>query len=193
MPRRALVVVVVLALLVVLIGGSVASTYNALIGLDQDVQGQWAQVETAYQRRADLIPNLVETVKAAAAHERDTLVTVTEARARVGGLPSGAGLAEFQAAQDQLSSALGRLLAVAEAYPQLRANENFLALQSQLEGTENRIAVERRRYNDAARAFNTRRDSFPTVVIAGAFGERFAEKPYFAAQAGAAEAPKVKF
>ncbi len=102
-------------------------------------------------------------------------------------------VAEFQAAQDQLSSALGRLLAVAEAYPQLRANENFLALQSQLEGTENRIAVERRRYNDAARAFNTRRDSFPTVVIAGAFGERFAEKPYFAAQAGAAEAPKVKF
>ena len=175
-------------------------TYNELVALDQQVDGQWAQVQSAYQRRADLIPNLVETVKAAAAHERETLTAVTEARARVGQMTVSSdmlddpdALARFEAAQGQLSSALSRLMAVSERYPELRANENFLALQSQLEGTENRIAVERMRFNDAARDFNTRRQSFPTVFIANMFGDQFDKKAYFQAAAGAEQAPEVKF
>lgn len=198
MQRRGLIIGAVVVL-VLLIGGGTISTYNTLVTLDQEVDSQWAQVENAYQRRADLVPNLVQTVKGAAAHERETLEAVTEARARVGSV-TGVGAAadpqvlqRYQAAQDQLSSALTRLVAVSEAYPQLRANENFLALQSQLEGTENRISVERRRFNEAARDFNTRRESFPTVVFAGVLGDRFKAKAYFTAAAGAAEAPKVEF
>jgi LemA protein len=142
---------------------------------------------------------LVATVKGAAAHERETLEAVTEARAQVGRIDVGdafenpEALARYQAAQEQLSGALTRLLAVAEAYPQLRANENFLALQSQLEGTENRISVERMRFNEAARAFNSKRQSFPTNMFAGMFGERFETKAYFEATAGAAQAPEVEF
>lgn len=201
MQRRGLIIgaVVVIVLLMLLIGGGTISTYNTLVSLDQEVESQWAQVENAYQRRADLVPNLVQTVKGAAAHERETLEAVTAARARVGSV-TGVGAAadpqvlqRYQAAQDQLSSALTRLVAVSEAYPQLRANDNFLALQSQLEGTENRISVERRRFNEAARDFNTRRESFPTVVFAGVLGDRFKPKAYFTAAAGAAEAPKVEF
>jgi len=169
------------------------------VTLDQAVEGQWAQVENAYQRRADLVPNLVQVVKGAAAHERETLEAVTNARAQVGSIKLGdvardpEALKRFQAAQDQLSSALSRLIAVSEAYPQLRANENFLSLQSQLEGSENRISVERQRFNEAAREFNVRRDTFPTVLFAGVFGDRFKTKAFFSATAGAEQAPKVEF
>jgi LemA protein len=198
MKRNSLILLIVGAVIVMVIAG-IVSTYNRLIKLDQDVEGQWAQVENAYQRRADLVPNLVSTVKGAASHERETFEAVTEARAQVGRMDVGdafedpEALARFEAAQQQLSSSLSRLLAVAEAYPQLRANENFLALQSQLEGTENRIAVERMRFNEAAREFNTKRDSFPTVAFANLFGERFETKAYFEAQVGAAQAPTVEF
>jgi LemA protein len=189
----------VLILAVVIIVLSVAGTYNSLVRLDQGVQSQWAQVENQYQRRADLVPNLVETVKGAADFEKSTFTAVTEARAKVGQVQVSAdkltpeAFAKFQAAQDGLSSALSRLLVVMEKYPDLKATENFKELQAQLEGTENRIAVERMRFNEAAQAFNTKRMSFPTVLVAGFFGSRFAEKPYFKSQAGAETAPKVKF
>jgi LemA protein len=190
----------VVIVLIVLVGAvAVISTYNSLVSLDQKVQAQWGQVENVYQRRADLVPNLVETVKGAAAFEKDTFTAVTEARAKVGQI-NAAGIAndpqafaKFQQAQDSLSSALSRLMVVVERYPDLKATQNFRDLQAQLEGTENRIAVERMRYNEAAQAFNTARMSFPTVLIAGFFGSRFNEKPYFKAQAGAETAPKVKF
>lgn len=189
--------IVLLGVLVVAL--YVTGVYNSLVGLDQKVQAQWGQVENVYQRRADLIPNLVETVKGAAAFEKDTFTAVTEARAKVGQVQVNAGelspdaFAKFQEAQDGLSSALSRLLVVIEKYPELKATENFKELQAQLEGTENRIAVERMRFNEAAQAFNTRRTRFPAVLIAGFFGDRFKEKPYFKAQAGAETAPKVKF
>jgi LemA protein len=190
-------VVVLVVVLIAAVG--VTGVYNSLVGLDQKVQSQWGQVESAYQRRADLIPNLVETVKGAAAFEKDTYTAVTEARAKVGQVQVNAGdlssdaLAKFQAAQDGLSSALSRLLVVVEKYPELKATENFKELQAQLEGTENRINVERMRFNEAAQTFNTKRNRFPAVLIAGFFGGKFAEKPYFKAQAGAETAPKVKF
>jgi LemA protein len=190
----------VVVLVVVLIAAVyVTGVYNALIGLDQKVQAQWGQVENTYQRRADLIPNLVETVKGAAAFEQDTFTAVTEARAKVGqvqiapGQLSEANLAQFQQAQEGLSSALSRLLVVVEKYPELKATENFKELQAQLESTENRITVERMRFNEAAQAFNTRRNRFPAVLIAGFFGEKFKDKAFFRAQAGAETAPKVKF
>jgi LemA protein len=187
-------------LAVLLIGAVyVTGVYNSLVGLDQKTQSQWAQVENAYQRRADLIPNLVETVKGAAAFEKDTFTAVTEARAKVGQVQVNAGslnadaLGKFQAAQDGLSSALSRLLVVVEKYPELKATENFKELQAQLESTENRITVERMRFNEAAQAFNTRRNRFPAVFIAGFFGSKFADKAYFKAQPGSETAPKVKF
>lgn len=176
--------------------------YNGLVSGDQAVQASWAQVQNAYQRRADLVPNLVETVKGAAAFEKDTFTAVTEARSKVGQI-SGEALGnvvndpaafeKFQQAQSGLSSALSRLMVVMEKYPDLKATQNFRDLQAQLEGTENRITVERMRFNEAAQAFNTKRMSFPTVLIAGFFGSRFAEKAYFKAQEGAETAPKVKF
>src|SRR5688572_16157673 len=177
-----------IVLLVVIFGFSIVGTYNSLVSLDQGVQAQWAQVQNVYQRRADLIPNLVNTVKGAANFERETLTAVTEARARVGQVTSGAieniardpaAFARFQQAQDGLSSALSRLMVVAERYPELKATQNFRDLQAQLEGTENRVTVERMRFNEAAQRFNTRRETFPTVLIAGLFGERFRTKPYF--------------
>ncbi|MBN2265549.1 MAG: LemA family protein [Candidatus Aminicenantes bacterium] len=189
-------VVVLVAVLIAAV--YVTGVYNSLVGLDQKVQSQWGQVENTYQRRADLIPNLVETVKGAAAFEQDTFTAVTEARAKVGQVQINPGeltpetLSQFQAAQEGLSSALSRLLVVVEKYPELKATENFKELQAQLEGTENRITVERMRFNEAAQAFNTRRNRFPAVLIAGFFG-KFAEKPYFKAQEGAATAPKVQF
>jgi LemA protein len=176
----------------------VTGVYNGLVGLDQKVQAQWGQVENVYQRRADLIPNLVETVKGAAAFETNTFTAVTEARAKVGQVQINPGqlnaqaFQQFQSAQDGLTSALSRLLVVVEKYPELKATENFKELQAQLEGTENRIAVERMRFNEAAQAFNTRRNRFPAVIVAGFFS-KFAEKPYFKAQPGAETAPKVKF
>ena len=192
----------VLVLLALIVGVWVVGSYNSLVSLDQKVQSQWAQVENVYQRRADLVPNLVETVKGAAAFEKDTFTAVTEARARVGQVNLGGAqgpannpeaFSKFQQAQDGLSSALSRLLVVVEKYPDLKATQNFRDLQSQLEGTENRITVERMRFNEAAQAFNTRRLRFPTVLIAGFFGDRFREKAYFKAQSGAETAPKVKF
>jgi len=189
----------VVVLAVIILGLSVSGIYNQLVRLDQKVQSQWAQVENVYQRRADLIPNLVETVKGAADFEKSTFTAVTEARAKVGQVQVSADkinpetFAKFQQAQDGLSSALSRLLVVMEKYPDLKATENFKTLQAQLEGTENRIATERMRFNETAQAFNTKRMSFPTVLIAGFFGSRFAEKPYFKAQPGAETAPKVKF
>jgi LemA protein len=190
--------------LVVVVGASIAGGYNRLVRLDQAVQAQWGQVENTYQRRADLVPNLVATVKAAAKFEQDTLTAVTEARARVGQVaqaPSAAGagpqndpaaMHKYQQAQDQLGTALSRLLVVVERYPELKATAGFRDLQAQLEGTENRITVERMRFNEAARAFNTTRSSFPTVLVAGFFGPKFAPKAYFQAQPGAASAPRVQ-
>ncbi len=192
------VIVLVIIIAVVTFSG----TYNTLVVLDQTTQAQWAQVENVYQRRADLVPNLVATVKGAADFEKSTLMAVTEARAKVGQVTQGAlqnatndpaAMARFQQAQDGLSSALSRLMVVVEKYPDLKATQNFRDLQAQLEGTENRISVERMRFNDAARAFNTKRDSFPTVMIAGFFGAKFNSKTYFKALAGAEKAPEVKF
>jgi len=191
-----LVVLILLAGIVVLAG---VGTYNSLVSLDQKVLAQWGQVENQYQRRADLVPNLVETVKGAADFERETFTAVAEARAKVGQVQVPAGqlttqtFSQFQQAQDGLSSALSRLLVVIEKYPELKATQGFRDLQAQLEGTENRISVERMRFNEAAQAFNTKRMKFPTVLIAGLFGERFKEKPFFQAQAGADKAPQVKF
>lgn len=180
----------------------IVSAYNGLVAADQAVQAQWGQVQNVYQRRADLVPNLVATVKGAANFEKSTYIAVTQARASVGQLSPDvlknatndqAALNQFARAQDNLGSALSRLLVVVENYPQLKANENFLTLQSQLEGTENRIAVERRRYNELAQAFNTRRNTFPTVMAAGMFGDRFKNKAYFQAAPGAQNAPQVNF
>jgi LemA protein len=172
--------------------------YNRLVGLDEGVSSQWAQVESQYQRRADLIPNLVETVKGYATQEREVFINVAEARARVGQitvtkevLEDPEAFAKFQNAQDSFSSAISRLLAVAENYPQLKSNENFLALQNQLEGTENRIAVERGRFNGVVQGFNTQIRTFPASTIAGMFG--FKQKAYFKSAEGAEVAPKVQF
>jgi LemA protein len=194
------IVTITIAAVALLLGGTCVTTYNKLVRLDQAATAQWAQVENAYQRRADLVPNLVETVKGAAAFERDTLTGVTNARARVGQIAvpkdvtaNAEQFKQYQQAQDQLGGALSRLLVVSEAYPTLTATQNFRDLQAQLEGTENRISVERMRYNEASRDFNTARASFPTSVVAGIFGGRFTEKQYFAAKAGSAEPPKVKF
>jgi LemA protein len=181
---------------------AVAGTYNSLVTLDQATQSAWAQVENAYQRRLDLIPNLVATVKGAAKFEQETLTAVTEARSRVGQItPQGlqnitndpAALRRFQEAQDSLGSALSRLMVVVEKYPELKATQGFRDLQVSLDQTENRIGVERRRFNEAAQAFNTKRESFPTVIIAGFFGSKFQPKAYFAAETGAEKAPEVKF
>jgi LemA protein len=200
--KIALVVLAVVVLFVLVLGGTVAGTYNSLVQLDQAVQSQGAQVQNVYQRRADLVPNLVATVKGAANFEQQTLTAVTEARAKVGQVTSGSleniardpqAFQRFEQAQAGLSSALSRLMVVAEKYPELKATQNFRDLQAQLEGTENRISVERMRFNEAAQAFNTKRNRFPTVIIANFFGDRFQTKPYFQAQAGAEKAPEVKF
>jgi len=173
--------------------------YNTFVTLEENVNQAWAQVENVYQRRADLIPNLVEVVKGYAGHERETLQAVIEARSKVGGqinvgpevLNNPQAFARFQQAQDALSSALQRLMVVVERYPELKADQRFADLQAQLEGTENRIAVERRRFNQAVQAYNTAIRKFPANIIAGMFG--FQQKAYFKAQAGAENVPKVKF
>ena len=200
--KIALVVVGAIVLVVLIFGGAIASTYNSLVQLDQATQSQWAQVENVYQRRTDLIPNLVNTVKGAANFEQSTLTAVVEARSKVGQVTQGAveniardpqAFARFQQAQDGLSSALSRMMVVMERYPELKATKGFQDLQSQLEGTENRITVERMRFNETAQAFNTKRNTFPTVLIAGFFGSKFQEKPYFKAVTGAEKPPEVKF
>jgi LemA protein len=198
--NRGLIAVGGLVVILLIVVMAIAGTYNRLVTLDQAVQSQWAQVESVYQRRADLIPNLVATVKGAANFEKSTYVAVAEARSKVGqlnlasGVPNDpAAFAKFTGAQDALSSALSHLLAVVENYPDLKASQNFADLQAQLEGTENRIAVERMRFNNAAQVFNTARDSFPTNLVAGFFGTRFNEKTYFKSQPGSEAAPPVKF
>lgn len=173
------------------------SKYNGLVDLDQNVKSQWSQVENQYQRRSDLIPNLVNVVKGYATHERETLEGVITARSKATSTTINASdmdeatLKRFQQSQDALSSALSRLLVVAEKYPDLKANEQFLDLSKQLEGTENRIATARRDFNNAAQEYNTKRNKFPTVIIAGITG--FRERPYFTAQAGSEVAPTVDF
>jgi LemA protein len=202
MPKKTLLIgcLGILILAAILIFSMGTGTYNSLVKLDQAVRSQWAQVENVYQRRADLVPNLVETVKGAADFEKSTYTAVTEARAKVGQMTidesvvnNPESLAKFQQAQDELGSAIARLLVAVENYPDLKATQNFRDLQVQLEGTENRITVERQRFNETSQAFNTKRNSFPTVIIAGFFGSKFAEKAYFKAQAGAETAPKVQF
>lgn len=200
--RKALVVLAAVAAIVLisalLVGSWIIKVRNEFVAAEEQVNQSWAQVQNVYQRRYDLVPNLVETVRAYAAHERETLQSIAEARARAGQVQLSSDVLEdpekfrqFQRAQAELGGALSRLLAVAENYPQLKANENFLQLQSQLEGTENRIAVERRRFNEAAQAYNTRLRSFPASIVAELFG--FKPRPYFEAQEEAQAAPRVKF
>ena len=171
--------------------------YNALVEQEENVDKAWAEVDNQYQRRMDLIPNLVATVQGYVKHEEATLTSVVEARSKASSITLNANelsdeaLANFQAAQDELSRGLGRLMAVAESYPDLKANENFMALQDQIEGTENRIAVARRNFKEAAQEYNANIRKFPTVIYAGWFG--FEKKPYFKAQAGAETAPRVQF
>ena len=171
--------------------------YNNMVTKSEAVTTQWAQVENVYQRRADLIPNLVNTVKGYAEHEKSTLTEVIEARAKATSTTVDAGnltpaaIQSFQQAQGGLSQALGKLMVVVERYPDLKANQNFLELQAQLEGTENRIAVERKRFNEVARDYNTYIKLFPKNLLAGMFG--FEPKPYFKAVAGAEKAPEVNF
>ncbi len=177
--------------------GMTSCNYNSLVEKQQSVDQSWAEVENQYQRRSDLIPNLVNTVKGYATHEEATLTKVTEARAKATSItidPANLNeetLAKYQEAQGELSSALKSLLAVTEAYPDLKANENFMNLQAQLEGTENRVAVARKRYTEAVMDYNTSIKKFPTVIYAGWFG--FDAKPQFKAEAGAERAPEVKF
>jgi LemA protein len=191
--------VVILVFIIIVIGLALMGSYNRLVTLDQNVDKKWGDVQTVYQRRADLIPNLVNTVQGAANFEKSTLTDITNARASVGRVqldpnkaPTDARqLEEFQAAQGQLSNALSRLLVVVERYPELKSNQNFLSLQAQLEGTENRISVERNNFNGAVQDFNVAVRRFPTNVIAGMFG--FSSRPFFNAQAGAERAPTVNF
>ncbi len=193
---------VAVLLVLVAVGGGLflwgTGVYNRLVGLDEGVKTAWSQVENTYQRRADLIPNLVKTVEGAADFERETLTEVIEARAKATSvqitpqdLTNPEALARYQQAQDSLSSALSRLMVVVERYPELKANQNFLQLQDELAGTENRIAVERKRFNEVAQGYNTTRRSFPTNVIANWFG--FGEAAYFEAAEGAEQAPQVEF
>ena len=192
--KKSTIIIIAVAVLAVVWG---ITGYNGLVGMDEGVQTKWADVETQYQRRADLIPNLVNTVKGYAAHESETLQAVVEARAKATSVnidPSNMSaeqIANFQKAQDGVSSALGRLLVTVEKYPDLKANENFKELQAQLEGTENRISVARRDYNEAARKYNTSLRSFPKNILAGMFG--FEKKAYFEAQEGSEQAPIVQF
>jgi LemA protein len=178
-------------------GCGIVNSYNGLVNQQEPVTAAWANVENVYQRRADLIPNLVNTVQGYANFEKSTLTAVIEARAKATSMNIDASkltpeqIQAFQANQGGLSQALGKLMVVAEQYPNLKANQNFLDLQAQLEGTENRIAVERGKYNEVARVYNTSRRQFPRNILANMFG--FGEKPYFEAEAGAKTAPKVQF
>lgn len=189
-------IVVAIGLIFVFIG---VGSYNKMVTKDELVKEQWSQVENVYQRRLDLIPNLVETVKGYASHEKETFLAVTEARSQAKGsinipgdmLTNPEMFAKFQQAQSTLGGALSRLMMVVERYPELKANENFLKLQDQLEGTENRIALERKRFNEVAQDFNTYVRRFPQAILANIFG--FQQKAYFKAQEGANIAPKVKF
>lgn len=193
MKKSTIIVLVIVA--IVAIWG--VTGYNGLVRADEAVSTAWSNVENQYQRRADLIPNLVNTVKGYAAHEKEALDAVVTARARATQVTVDVAdmtpemLQEYQKSQGEIGAALGRLLAIAEAYPDLKANSNFLELQAQLEGTENRISVERRNFNDAAKGYNTSIRTFPRNILAGMFG--FEKRPYFEAQEGAEKAPDVQF
>ena len=193
MKKSTIIVFVIVA--IVAIWG--VTGYNGLVRADEAVCTAWSNVENQYQRRADLIPNLVNTVKGYAAHEKEALDAVVTARARATQVTVDVAdmtpemLQEYQKSQGEIGAALGRLLAIAEAYPDLKANSNFLELQAQLEGTENRISVERRNFNDAAKGYNTSIRTFPRNILAGMFG--FEKRPYFEAQEGAEKAPDVQF
>ena len=195
--KKGLITLIVVG--VVLLGGFIwiKNAYNNMVVSDENVQAAWAQVENVYQRRADLIPNLVSTVKGYAEHESETLESVVSARAKATQVTvdptdiTPEAISQFNAAQGELSTALGRLLLIQENYPDLKANQNFLELQAQLEGTENRIATERMKFNEAAKAFNTGIRKFPDNIIASMFG--FEKKAYFEAQAGTETAPKIEF
>ena len=196
---KALIVVAVIAVCLFGVFSCYKNTYNGLVAQDENVSAQWAEVQNQYQRRLDLIPNLVSTVKGYASHEKDVFTQVSEARSKAGGqiniseevLSDPESFARYQQVQDQLGSSLQRLLMVTEQYPELKADQNFMALQDQLEGTENRITVARQRYNDAAKKYNTTVRSFPTSLIANMSG--FEKKVYFAASQEAQSAPKVEF
>jgi len=198
MKKVLLIVLGVIVLGLITVGLMFGGVYNQLVAKEEGVNSAWAQVENVYQRRLDLVPNLVETVKGYAAHEKETFQNVVEARSKIAKMDTSAKvindpdtLAKFQEAQTALSSAIGRLLVVVERYPDLKASQNFLALQTQLEGTENRITVERRRFNEAAQGFNAFRRQFPNIVVANFLG--FKSKAYFQADQEAKTAPQVKF
>ena len=195
--KKGWIILIVIAVLGIFLYSSIKGTYNNMVGMDEAVNASWAQVENVYQRRADLIPNLVNTVKGYASHEKETFEAVIEARSKASSVnidPENLNpqmLQQFNDAQTGLSSALGRLMVVVERYPDLKANQSFLDLQAQLEGTENRIAVERRNFNESARAFNTLIRKFPKNIYASTFG--FEKKTYFEAEKGAEKAPEVNF
>lgn len=197
MSKKGLIIIGVIILFIFIAYSSMKSTYNNLVTLNEDVKIKWSQVENQYQRRSDLIPNLVKTVKGYADFEQETLTAVIEARAKATSTTIDANnlnaqsLQQFQQAQDGLSSALSKLMVVVERYPDLKANQNFLQLQAQLEGTENRIAVERRNFNTSAGEFNTKIRTFPANLYAGFFG--FEKEPYFEADEGSEKAPEVNF
>ena len=190
-------ITIIIVAIVAIIAFWAISGYNSLVSMDENVSNQWANVETQYQRRADLIPNLVNTVKGYAAHEQETLEGVIAARSQATQIKvdptdlTPEKLAEYQKAQGQLATALGKLLAITENYPDLKANQNFLELQAQLEGTENRINVARKNFNDSAKAYNTAIRRFPKNILAGMFG--FDKRAYFEAAEGAEQAPQVQF
>ncbi|NDW11687.1 LemA family protein [Bacteroides sp. 214] len=189
--------VIILIVIVIVLGIWGASSYNGMVSMEENVSTQWSQVENQYQRRADLIPNLVNTVKGYATHEQSTLEGIMEARSKATQVtidPSNLtpeAIANYQKAQGEIGAALGRLLAVSEAYPDLKANQNFLELQAQLEGTENRINVARNSFNETARNYNTAIRKFPKNIMAGLFG--FEKRPYFEAAEGTEHAPTVEF
>lgn len=193
MKKSTIIVIAVVAIIV--IWG--VSSYNGIVKMEETVNTEWSNVENQYQRRSDLIPNLVNTVKGYASHEKETFQAVVDARTKATQMTISADdltpekMQEFQKVQGEVGSALGRLLAITEAYPDLKANENFKELQAQLEGTENRISVERKKFNDAARSYNTAIRTFPRNLLAGMFG--FDKRPYFEAEEGAEKAPKVEF
>ncbi|MBM3435707.1 MAG: LemA family protein [Bacteroidetes bacterium] len=195
--KKSWIIIAVIILLVIIMYTSIKGTFNKMVTMDEGVSSQWAQVENVYQRRSDLIPNLVATVKGYAEHERETFEAVTQARSKATSVTidptnlNEASMQQFQAAQDQLSSALSRLLVVVEKYPDLKANQNFLDLQTQLERTENRITVERMNFNTKSQEYNSYIRSFPKNIYASLFG--FEKKAYFKAQEGAEKAPEVKF
>jgi len=195
--KKSWIIIIVIVVIGFLTYGWIKSSYNSMVVLNEGVSAQWAQVENVYQRRADLIPNLVNTVKGYASHEKETLEGVIEARSKATSINIDANnltpqsFAAFQQAQDGLSQALSKLMVVVERYPDLKANQNFLELQAQLEGTENRIAIERKKFNEATQSYNTFIKMFPKNMLANMFG--FEQKPYFKAQVGADKVPEVQF